>query len=223
LLAQQDNDTLRHLADYTIARHDPDLLTHPEKDLEFLRRVISRQARLIAQWQQLGFVHGVMNTDNMALSGETIDYGPCAFLDRYDPATVFSSIDHGGRYAYGNQPSIGLWNLTRFAETLLPLLDPVQERAIELATEALQQYAPQFEQALQAGFRRKLGLETIEEGDVALVQELLDAMQAAQADFTNTFAGLAAEMDRPPRAGRQRPAAGAVPPETGQSADHPPE
>jgi len=191
LLAQQDHDTLRHLADYTIARHDPDLVTHPTKVLEFLRRVISRQARLIAQWQQLGFVHGVMNTDNMALSGETIDYGPCAFLDRYDPATVFSSIDRDGRYAYGNQPSIGLWNLTRFAETLLPLLDPVQERAIEMATEALQQYAPQFEQALHAGFRRKLGLETSQEGDAALVQELLDAMQAAQADFTNTFAGLA--------------------------------
>ena len=191
LLAQQDNDTLKALADYTIARHDPDLVEHEAKHLEFLRRVISRQARLIAQWQQLGFVHGVMNTDNMALSGETIDYGPCAFLDRYDPATVFSSIDHGGRYAYGNQPSIGLWNLTRFAETLLPLLSPVQDQAIELATDALKQYAPQFEQALLAGYRRKLGLETPHEEDLPLVQELLDAMQAAQADFTNTFAGLA--------------------------------
>jgi len=191
LLAQQDNDTLRQLADYTIARHDPDLVEHEAKHLEFLRRVISRQARLIAQWQQLGFVHGVMNTDNMALSGETIDYGPCAFLDRYDPSTVFSSIDHGGRYAYGNQPSIGLWNLTRFAETLLPLLSPVQDQAIELATDALKQYAPQFEQALLAGYRRKLGLETVEENDPQLVQGLLEAMQAAQADFTNTFAGLA--------------------------------
>jgi uncharacterized protein YdiU (UPF0061 family) len=191
LLARQDNETLRHLADYTIARHDPDLVDHEAKHLEFLRRVIARQARLIAQWQQLGFVHGVMNTDNMALSGETIDYGPCAFLDRYDPATVFSSIDHGGRYAYGNQPSIGLWNLTRFAETLLPLLSPVQDQAIELATDALKQYAPQFEQALLAGYRRKLGLETSEEDDWQLVQGLLEAMQAARADVTNTFAGLA--------------------------------
>ena len=191
LLAQQDNDTLRQLADYTIARHDPDLVDHEAKHLEFLRRVISRQARLIAQWQQLGFVHGVMNTDNMALSGETIDYGPCAFLDRYDPATVFSSIDHGGRYAYGNQPSIGLWNLSRFAETLLPLLDPVQERAIELATDALKQYAPQFEQALLTGFRRKMGLQTEHPDDPQLVQGLLDAMQESRADLTNTFAGLA--------------------------------
>jgi uncharacterized protein YdiU (UPF0061 family) len=177
LLAQQDNDALRQLADYTIARHDPDLVEHEAKPLEFLRRVITRQARLIAEWQQLGFVHGVMNTDNMALSGETIDYGPCAFLDRYDPATVFSSIDHGG--------------LTRFAETLLPLLSPVQDQAIELATDALKQYAPQFEQALLMGYRRKLGLESVEDDDPQLVQGLLEAMQAARADFTNTFAGLA--------------------------------
>ena len=191
LLARQDHETLKALADYTIARHDPDLVGHETRYLEFLRRVIARQARLIAQWQHLGFVHGVMNTDNMALSGETIDYGPCAFLDRFDPATVFSSIDHGGRYAYGNQPSIGLWNLTRFAETLLPLLDPVQDRAIELATDALKQYAPQFEQALLSGFRRKLGLQTERPDDASLLQELLDAMQGAQTDFTNTFCGLA--------------------------------
>ena len=133
--------------------------TVPEKYLEFFRAVMDRQASLIAQWQLVGFIHGVMNTDNMAISGETIDYGPCAFMNAYDPDTVFSSIDHAGRYAYGNQPAIAQWNLARFAETLLPLIDPDQEQAVAMATEVLGQYPALFEQYWLAGMRAKLGLE----------------------------------------------------------------
>jgi serine/tyrosine/threonine adenylyltransferase len=148
---------------------------------------MDRQASLIVQWQLVGFIHGVMNTDNMAISGETIDYGPCAFMDAYHPETVFSSIDHAGRYAYGNQPAIGLWNLARFAESLLVLLDDDPAQGVELATEVLSQYTAIFDRYWLMGMRKKLGLETTEEGDRELVQELLDWMQAAGADFTNTF------------------------------------
>ena len=145
LAARQDNESLRALADYTIARHDPDLLEKPPlRYLKWLRTVMDRQASLIAQWQLVGFIHGVMNTDNVALSGETIDYGPCAFMDTYHPGTVFSSIDYGGRYAYGDQPAIGQWNVARFAETLLPLLDPDQNTAVEMATEILHEYPAVF-------------------------------------------------------------------------------
>ncbi|MFM7205493.1 MAG: protein adenylyltransferase SelO [Planctomycetaceae bacterium] len=191
LLAQQDNDTLRHLADYTIARHDADLVDHPQKALEFLRRVIGRQARLIAQWQQLGFVHGVMNTDNMAVSGETIDYGPCAFLDAHDPATVFSSIDRQGRYAYGNQPAIAHWNLARLAESLLPLVRGGAERAVATVRGVLDAFPERFQRHHLAGARAKLGLTTAEAGDEQLFAALRDWMRETRADHTETFAGLA--------------------------------
>ncbi len=149
--------------------------------------MIARQAELIARWLLVGFIHGVMNTDNTSISGETIDYGPCAFMDNYDPATVFSSIDEQSRYAYGNQPRIALWNLTRFAETLLPLLADDQEKAIADAQESLGEFAEKFNAAYQAGLRRKLGLFSERDGDPALAQDLLDAMAKNQADFTLTF------------------------------------
>ena len=151
---------------------------------------MDRQASLIAQWQLVGFIHGVMNTDNMAISGETIDYGPCAFMNAYHPDTVFSSIDHAGRYAYGNQPAIAQWNLARFAETLLPLIDSDQEKAVAIALEVLGEYPALFEQYWLAGMRKKLGLQTAEAGDVELIQSLLDWMQKSDADFTNTFRDL---------------------------------
>ena len=152
--------------------------------------ILGRQASLIARWQLVGFIHGVMNTDNMALSGETIDYGPCAFMDAYDPATVFSSIDHGGRYAYGNQPSIAQWNLARLAEAMLPLFDRDVDRAVERATAALDRFPDLFEQHWLDGMRAKLGLFTQEDGDKALVDDLLVWMQRVSADFTNTFRSL---------------------------------
>ena len=159
--------------------------------------------RLIARWQLVGFIHGVMNTDNMALSGETIDYGPCAFMDAYDPATVFSSIDHGGRYAYGNQPPIAQWNLARLAEAMLPLFDPDVDRAVERATAALDRFPDLFEQHWLDGMRAKLGLFTREDDDEALVNDLLAWMQRRSADFTNTFRSLtsgrlARRLDRAP-------------------------
>jgi uncharacterized protein YdiU (UPF0061 family) len=153
-----------------------------------LRAVIEAQASLIANWMHVGFIHGVMNTDNMAVSGETIDFGPCAFMDSYDPAAVFSSIDRQGRYAYGNQPHAAVWNLARFAETLLPLIDANAERAVELASEALAGFSMRFADLQHMGMSRKLGLSGREEGDAALAQDLLDAMQRNQADFTLTSA-----------------------------------
>ncbi|MCA9066336.1 MAG: YdiU family protein [Planctomycetaceae bacterium] len=192
----KETDKLRALADYSIARHDPELADTPDRYLRFLNAVAERQARLIAQWQLTGFIHGVMNTDNMAISGETIDYGPCAFMDRYDPATVFSSIDHGGRYAYGNQPGIGQWNLARFAETLLPLLSDDREVAIERAMEVLNRYPELYEQSWLSGMRKKLGLETEHEEDETLIQDLLDWMESTDADFTNTFFDLSSQNER---------------------------
>ena len=194
--ALQDEPALRALADYAVARHDPDLVDAPDKYLGFFRAVLDRQAALVARWQLVGFVHGVMNTDNMAVSGETIDYGPCAFLNAYDPATVFSSIDRGGRYAFGNQPGIAHWNLARFAEALLPLVDPVPERAVERAGEALAEFPDRFDGYWLAGMRAKLGLRTAEADDRQLAEGLLDWMAAARADFTNTFADLPTA-DRP--------------------------
>jgi uncharacterized protein YdiU (UPF0061 family) len=188
--AFQGESTLRALADYAIDRHYPELVGAPRKYLEFFRAVTDRQASLIARWQLVGFIHGVMNTDNMAISGETIDYGPCAFMNAYDPSTVFSSIDHAGRYAYGNQPAIAQWNLARFAEALLPLLDPDQEKAVAVASEALSEYPALFEEYWLTGMRRKLGLQTAEAGDVELIRSLLNWMQKARADFTNTFRDL---------------------------------
>ncbi len=188
--ARRGDGTLRALADYAITRHDPDLADAPDKYPAFLRVVADRQASLVARWQLVGFVHGVLNTDNVAVSGETIDYGPCAFMNAYDPATVFSSIDRGGRYSYGNQPGITQWNLARFAETLVPLIDPDPEKAVAAATEILDGYPARFDGYWLAGMRRKLGLQTAEAGDGELVRGLLDWMRASQSDFTNTFRDL---------------------------------
>jgi uncharacterized protein YdiU (UPF0061 family) len=179
LSARHDDTNLRVLADYAIDRHFPEVAGAPNRYLEFYRAVLDRQAALIARWQLVGFIHGVMNTDNMAISGETIDYGPCAFMNVYRANTVFSSIDHGGRYAYGNQPAIAQWNLARFAETLLPLIAPQQETAIALATEILGQYPALFEQYWLTGMRAKLGLQTTEGGRCGIgpVPADLDAKQ----------------------------------------------
>jgi uncharacterized protein YdiU (UPF0061 family) len=188
--ARGEREALQALADHTMRRHYPEVLDADHPCLAFLEAVIERQAALIAQWQCVGFIHGVMNTDNMALSGETIDYGPCAFMDAYDPATVFSSIDHGGRYAYGRQPFIAQWNLARLAESLLPLLDDEEEKAMKLANEAVVSFEPRFKRHWLAGMRSMLGLFSEEDEDAALVQSLLDWMLQARADFTNTFRDL---------------------------------
>jgi protein adenylyltransferase len=185
--ARDDQEAVRALADYTRVRHYPEISDSPEPHIALFDAILGRQAYLIARWQLVGFVHGVMNSDNMALSGETIDYGPCAFMDRYDPATVFSSIDHGGRYAYGNQPSVAQWNLARLAEAMVPLFDRDVDRAVERATAALDRFPDLFEQQWLDGMRAKLGLFTQEEGDEALVDDLLAWMQRRSADFTNTF------------------------------------
>ena len=182
-----DVEAVRLLADHVIARHYPDAANAERPYRALLGAVIEAQAKLIAQWLLVGFVHGVMNTDNTSVAGETIDYGPCAFLDRYDPQAAFSAIDTQGRYAYRNQPAIGHWNLTRLAECLLPLLSEDEDGAVAEATEALGGYASAFEDAYEAGFRRKLGLFTEMDGDVALGRDLLAAMEASGADFTLTF------------------------------------
>lgn len=180
-------EDLRSLADYTIEHLAIPVNEHPYKSL--LQEIIKRQATLIAQWQLVGFVHGVMNTDNMTLSGETIDYGPCAFLDTYDPATVFSSIDQQGRYAYGNQPGIAGWNLARFAESLLPLLGDTQEKAIEVAQEVLDSFPELFQQAYNEGLSKKIGLPNTEQ-TLKLASQFLQLMQQHKADFTRTFVAL---------------------------------
>jgi serine/tyrosine/threonine adenylyltransferase len=185
--ARGDTEGVRRLADHAIARHYPDAANAPRPYHALLEGVIARQAELVARWLLIGFIHGVMNTDNSSISGETIDYGPCAFMDSYDPATVFSSIDEQGRYAYANQPRIALWNLTRLAECLLPLLSDEQDKAIAEAQAALGGFADIFDTAYQAGLRRKLGLFTARDDDRALAQDLLDAMAKNQADFTLTF------------------------------------
>ncbi|WJH34122.1 YdiU family protein [Paenibacillus sp. CC-CFT747] len=181
---------LRALADYTIRRHYPEAEEQDNRYLALLQGVVERQASLIAKWQLVGFIHGVMNTDNMAISGETIDYGPCAFMDAYDPATVFSSIDRQGRYAYGNQPYIGAWNLARLAEAILPLLHEDEERAVELAEEAVALFTEEFNRHWLVGMRGKLGLFTEEPEDRALADSLLAMMKDFRADFTNTFRSL---------------------------------
>jgi len=178
---------LRTLADYTLQRHYPEAAEADNRYLALLREVIRRQASLIAKWQLVGFIHGVMNTDNMALSGETIDYGPCAFMDTYDPETVFSSIDTYGRYAYGNQPLIAGWNLARFAETLLPLLHDDEEQAVRLAQDAISEFSGLYQRHWLAGMRAKLGLHGEDSQDEALATDLLDLMQQHRADYTNTF------------------------------------
>jgi len=188
--AHRDENALRALVDYTLRRHYPERAEAANPSLALLEGAIERQAALIAQWLLVGFVHGVMNTDNMALSGETIDYGPCAFIDVYNPATVFSSIDEQGRYAYGNQARIAQWNLTRLAEALVPVLAREEKTAIALATEAIAHFAPQFEHHWLAGMRRKLGLFNEEADDTALVESLLTWMEKTKADYTLSFTRL---------------------------------
>jgi serine/tyrosine/threonine adenylyltransferase len=190
LAARRDNEAIRMLADFAIARHYPEAANAKQPYRALLDGVIARQAHLIAQWTLLGFIHGVMNTDNTSISGETIDFGPCAFMEAYDPATVFSSIDRYGRYAYGNQSRVAVWNLARLAEALLPVLVQEagsEEAALALAQEALGAFEPQFAAARSAGFNRKLGLFTERPGDTALVEDLLERMAANRADFTLTF------------------------------------
>jgi uncharacterized protein YdiU (UPF0061 family) len=182
-----DVEATRQLADYVIARHYPEAAEAANAYAALLEGVMSRQAGLIAQWMLVGFIHGVMNTDNMSIAGETIDYGPCAFMDSYHPETVYSSIDTMGRYAYRNQPGIAQWNLARFAETLLPLLAEDRDKAVALAQDAISAFVPAFETAYAQGLRRKLGLSRSEPGDPALGQDLLACMASQGADFTLTF------------------------------------
>jgi uncharacterized protein YdiU (UPF0061 family) len=189
--ARGDRAQVRRLADYAIARHAPEAAQAPNPPLALLDAVIAAQARLVAQWMGLGFVHGVMNTDNMAISGETIDYGPCAFMEGYAPGTVFSSIDHQGRYAYANQPLILGWNLARLAEALVPLIDPLGERAVEIANDRLGGIAERYRAEWLTVMRRKLGLVGQDPGDAALAEDLLAALQGA--DWTLSFRRLADE------------------------------
>ena len=188
--ARGDQEAVRELLEYVVARHYPAGAESSQPALAVLRQVAQRQVALVVDWMLLGFIHGVMNTDNMAISGETIDYGPCAFMDEYDPKTVFSSIDHSGRYAYANQALIAQWNLARFAESLLFLIDPDPERAVGLATEVVAPFMAQFDDRFLAGMRRKIGLASALDGDPELVKRLLNAMQHAGADFTLTFRAL---------------------------------
>lgn len=185
-----DVDQLRLLADYSIKRHYPEIEADENKYLSLLQEVIKRQASLIAQWQLVGFIHGVMNTDNMTISGETIDYGPCAFMDTYDPNTVFSSIDIQGRYAYGNQPYMAGWNLARFAESLLPLLHDEQEQAVEIAQDMISKFNDIYYTKWIAGMRAKLGIFNEEEQDKTLIKDFLNIMNKYQLDYTNTFLAL---------------------------------
>jgi uncharacterized protein YdiU (UPF0061 family) len=185
-----DTDALRLLTDHTLRRHFPDRAESDNPALGLLAEVMERQASLIAQWMRVGFVHGVMNTDNMALSGETIDYGPCAFVDAYDPAAVFSSIDHHGRYAFGQQPAIAAWNLARLAEALLPILHPKPETALARANAALESFSECFHRHWLAALRAKLGLFSAEPEDASLAEELLGWMHQARADYTQTFRNL---------------------------------
>lgn len=189
--AHDEENALRALIDYTLRRHYPERVSTENPALALLEGAIERQASLIVQWLLVGFVHGVMNTDNMALSGETIDYGPCAFIDAYDPATVFSSIDQHGRYAYGNQPQIAQWNLTRLAEALLPVLHREENAALELANGALARFGTQFQQHWLTGMRRKLGLFNTETEDAALIDTLFTWMEKKKVDYTLTFVALA--------------------------------
>jgi serine/tyrosine/threonine adenylyltransferase len=186
-----DVEGVRTLLDYAIARHYPEIANAENPALAFLQRVATQQAALIAQWMAVGFIHGVMNTDNMAISGETIDYGPCAFMDHYDPKTVFSSIDHRGRYAYGNQPAIAQWNLARLAECLLPQIDADQARAIATATTQVDAFIGQFDALFCDRLRLELGLATAQDDDADLINGLLSLMRESRADFTLTFRFLA--------------------------------
>ena len=188
--AHRNVSFIRALADYTIDRHFPDQKETQNPALAMLSAFMEQQIRLIVQWMRVGFIHGVMNTDNMALSGETIDYGPCAFMDTYNPSTVFSSIDHGGRYAFGNQPVVAQWNIARFAETLLPLINDDSDKALTMAGEVMSRADRFYQETWLDMMRCKLGLVSKEAEDEALVRDLLDWMKDAKADYTNTFRDL---------------------------------
>jgi uncharacterized protein YdiU (UPF0061 family) len=192
--ATGDADLLRRLADHAISRHHPAAADAERPYLALFEAVVTAQAALIARWMLVGFVHGVMNTDNMTISGETIDYGPCAFMEAFDPATVYSSIDHGGRYAYGNQPLVAEWNLARLAEALLPLLHDDEEQAVTVAVQALEGFRPQYDAAWTAGMRAKLGLpaDADDTAVAALAQDLLPLLQAGRVDYTSFFRALSA-------------------------------
>jgi uncharacterized protein YdiU (UPF0061 family) len=183
----KDKNDLKTFFDYTIERHYPHIKNSKNPAIELLKIVIEKQIKLITGWMRVGFIHGVMNTDNMAISGETIDYGPCAFMDTYDPETVFSSIDHHGRYAYFNQPSIVRWNLERFAETLVPLIDDNKDKAVEIATEIINSFAEKYKKNWFEMMRKKLGLIGEESKDENLIIDLLSWMHQNKADYTNTF------------------------------------
>ena len=183
-------EDLKALADYTIDRHYKDGIKGENPYVYLLKEVIKKQATLISKWQLVGFIHGVMNTDNMTISGETIDYGPCAFMDTYDPATVFSSIDRYGRYSYGNQPSMAAWDLSRFAETLLPLLHDDMNEAVKIAQDAVSEFQNLYKEQWLLGMRKKLGLFNEEEDDKSLIEALLTIMKKFRADYTNTFRAL---------------------------------
>jgi uncharacterized protein YdiU (UPF0061 family) len=185
--ARKDAEAVKVLADYTIDRHYPDLAGRPDKYRDLLAAVVARQASLIAKWMGVGFIHGVMNTDNTSVAGETIDFGPCAFMDTYHPSTVFSSIDHAGRYAFASQPAIANWNLVRLAETLLPLLGDTQDAAIAAAQERIDAYPLQFQTAIADGYAAKLGISERSNDDTALIQDFLTVLAIGQADFTLAF------------------------------------
>lgn len=197
--ARDDREALVTLVDYALARHVPDAKTAPNPASSLLAYVVEKQAALVAAWLGVGFIHGVMNTDNTTISGETIDYGPCAFLDEYDPHKVFSSIDRGGRYAFMQQPRIASWNMARFAETLLPLIADDEEQAVRLASEQLARFGPHFDATYLAIMRKKLGLAAEDEGDAALVRNLLDLLAAREVDYTIFFRTLAEAASSPER------------------------
>ena len=186
-------EDLKALADYTIKRHYPEGIEKENPYLFLLEEVIKKQASLVSKWVQVGFIHGVMNTDNVSISGETIDYGPCAFMDTYDPSTVFSSIDHQGRYSYGNQSNIIAWNLARFAETLIPLLNDNQEEAIDIAQNVISKFNDIYKEKYISGMRLKLGLFNEDKEDESLIYSLLSLMHKYGADYTNTFRNLTLE------------------------------
>lgn len=202
--ARGNTQAVRQLADYVIDRHYSEVRHADCAYLALLDAIVDRQAYLVSRWLGVGFIHGVMNTDNTSIAGETIDFGPCAFMDTYDPATVFSSIDHYGRYAYANQPPIAQWNLARLAETMLPLIDPDIDRAIERATASVNAFAERYDAHWLDEMRRKLGLMTAEDGDRELIDDLLKTMHANHADWTLTFRGLTASVTEASASGAPR-------------------
>ena len=190
IAARQKDDELKTLLDYTIDRHYPEIKNSNNQALDLLNRLIERQCDLVVNWMRVGFIHGVMNTDNMTVSGETIDYGPCAFMDTYDPKTVFSSIDQNGRYAYCNQPGITKWNLARFAECLIPFFERDQKKAIQIATETINDFEKKYEEKWMNMMRNKLGISDLDNKDKPLILDLLTWMHEKKADYTNTFCHL---------------------------------